>query len=106
MKRLFCIAIAVLTVLPLTAIAAESTPRIDKRQHYQRHRIIDGVHDGSLTKHETLYLWGGQRHIQRLENRALSDGTVDPGERLRIERAQNRQSRRIFRQKHDAQRRW
>ena len=106
MKRLLCTLIAALILFPALANAADSTPRIDKRQYNQRERIHHGIRNGSLTGRETVRLVRGQYHVQRLENRALHDGTVSKRERLRIEGAQNRQSVRIFRQKHDRQRRW
>ncbi|HEU5189232.1 MAG TPA: hypothetical protein VFX14_06045 [Methylomirabilota bacterium] len=41
--------------------------------------------------------------MNRMENRALADGTISRGEFKRIERAQNVESRRIYHQKHDRQ---
>jgi len=96
---------AALLLLPAVAFAGESTPRIDNRQEHQRQRIEQGVKSGSLTRRETRSLVHGQRHVQKMENRAVADGEVTKRERVRIEHAQNKQSRNIFRQKHDRQRR-
>jgi hypothetical protein len=38
-----------------------------------------------------------------MEDRAVADGRVTTKERVRLEKAQDRQSRRIYRQKHDKQ---
>jgi len=38
-----------------------------------------------------------------MENKALADGKVTKKERARIEHAQNQQSQRIYREKHDKQ---
>jgi hypothetical protein len=38
-----------------------------------------------------------------MENRAVADGKVTPKEQARINKAQNKQSRKIAKQKHDAQ---
>ena len=104
MKRLTlaCAALSFVLLAP-TAFADDPTPRVDKRQDYQRDRIEHGIRNGSLTRPEVSGLVKGQRHVRRMERRALSDGAVTGKERVRIEHAQDRQSRRIFRQKHDGQ---
>ena len=38
-----------------------------------------------------------------MENKAVADGKVTAKERAKIEKAQNKQSRRIYREKHDKQ---
>jgi hypothetical protein len=83
--------------------SADSTPRADQRQENQSQRIRQGVASGELTARETKRLVKGQRHVNRLERGAKADGDVTAAERLRIEKSQDRQSRRIYRQKHDAQ---
>lgn len=65
------------------------------------HRIINGVQSGELNRHETARLLRGQAHVYRMERRAKADGRVTAWERYRIRHAQNVQSRRIWRQKHD-----
>ncbi len=79
------------------------TPRIDQRQHNQRDRIANGVKSGELTRPETRRLAAGQRHVHRVERRVESDGVVTARERARLQHESNQQSRRIYRQKHDAQ---
>jgi len=86
-----------------TVASAEATPRADQRQQNQATRIRQGVASGELTGPETRRLVKGQRHVNRLERGAKADGDVTGAERVRIEKAQDRQSRRIYRQKHDAQ---
>ena len=86
-----------------TVASAEATPRADQRQENQAARIRQGVASGELTAPETRRLVQGQRHVNRLERGAKADGDVTAAERVRIEKAQDRQSRRIYRQKHDAQ---
>lgn len=77
--------------------------RRDARQVVQRARIHEGVVSGELTAAERRRLNAGHRHVRRLERRAEADGQVTVNEKVRIEKAQDRQSRRIYRQKHDAQ---
>ena len=83
--------------------AADSTPRLDHREHIQRERIGQGVRSGELTRPETRRLVKGQVHLRGMEARAKSDGDVTLRERARLEHAADVQSKRIYRQKHDAQ---
>lgn len=79
------------------------TPRYDARQHHQRARIVNGVQNGELTMRETRRLAAGQVHLNRVERRAKADGVVTARERVHLRHEANQQSRRIQRQKHDAQ---
>jgi len=89
---------------PLLAFAqTDSTRRIDGRQDRQEARIERGEQSGSLTEKEAAKLERGQTHVQNMENRAAADGTVTNKERARIEHAQDVQSKRIYREKHDRQ---
>jgi hypothetical protein len=94
---------AVLALLAAPAFAQTSTPGIDQRQQNQQQRIDQGVQSGQLNQREAARLQKGQTHVQNLENKAAADGTVTNKEKARITGAQDRQSRRIYRQKHDAQ---
>lgn len=89
--------------VPLFALAQPSTPRVDQRQANQERRIEQGVQSGALTARESARLERGQAHVQVLEDHAKADGKVTGKERSELARAQNRQSERIYRQKHDAQ---
>ena len=97
------ILIAVLTVAITAPALAGGTPRYDARQHHQRERIVNGVQNGELTMRETRRLAAGQVHLNRVERRVESDGVVTSRERARLQHEANQQSRRIHRQKHDAQ---
>lgn len=93
--------------LGLTLIMAHPAfaGRVDRRQGLQRARIHDGVKNGELTHKEAAELRAGQRHVRRLERRAEKDGQVTTEEAARIESAQDRQDRRIYKEKHDAEER-
>jgi hypothetical protein len=69
----------------------------------QEKRIETGIQNGSLTNHEVSRLQRGQAHVDRKEARAGADGHVGKAEQAGIQRSEIRQSRRIFKQKHDAQ---
>ncbi len=80
-----------------------STPRIDQRQANQQQRIDQGVKSGQLNQKEAARLEKGQARVQKMEDKAVADGKVTAKERRRIEAAQDKQSRRIAREKHDKQ---
>jgi hypothetical protein len=89
--------------LVIAGAASAGTPRYDARQHHQRERIANGVANGELTMRETRRLAAGQVHLNRVERRAKADGVVTARERAHLQHEANQQSRRIHRQKHDAQ---
>jgi uncharacterized membrane protein YebE (DUF533 family) len=93
-------AVAALVAVP---VFAQSTPRIDAREARQEARIEQGEKSGQLTPRETAKLDRGQAHVQTMEANAKADGVVTAKERTKIARAQDVQSRKIHRQKHDAQ---
>jgi hypothetical protein len=100
LRVLFAVA-AIAAITTLTAQAQTLTPRVDRRELRQHARIEQGVQSGQLTRGEAMRLRAGQRHVDRLERRAEWNGVVTPRERLRMDRAQDRQSRRIWRLKHN-----
>lgn len=103
MKKSTVLAGISLALMVVAGSAAAGTPRYDARQHNQRHRIVNGVQNGELTMRETRRLAAGQVHLNRVERRAKADGVVTARERVHMQHEENQQSRRIYRQKHDAQ---
>jgi uncharacterized membrane protein YebE (DUF533 family) len=95
--------VAALVAVVAVPVLAQSTPVIDKREANQDARIQQGVASGELTPRETARLDRGQAHVQTMEANAKADGVVTGKERAAITHAQNVQSRRIHRQKHDRQ---
>ncbi len=100
------IAAFVIAALPALALAqaTPATPGIDKRQANQERRIQQGVKSGELNPREAARLEKGQAKVQRMENKSKADGVVTTQERKRITHEQNKQSKRIAREKHDRQR--
>ena len=91
-----------LVAAPVWAQSSTDTPRIDKREAIQSDRIEQGANSGALTPGETARLDRGQARVQAGEAAAKADGTVTKRERMALKRAQNHQSRKIHRLKHDA----
>ena len=78
---------------------------INQRQRNQQKRIGEGVENGSLTPAETARLEKQEAaiHHEVKTERKANGGKLTPQERRQVNRQQNRESKRIYRQKHDAQ---
>ena len=72
-----------------------------QRNVNQETRIEQGVKSGSLNETEAARLERGQARVDRKEARAGADGHVGAHEQAAIQRTENRQSRHIFRKKHN-----
>jgi hypothetical protein len=91
--------------VPLSAQAQSSKPRsINARERRQEQRIRQGERSGELTRSEAERLQAEQARIRVDEAYARrSGGELTAKERARIEREENRASKDIYKQKHDAQ---
>jgi hypothetical protein len=74
-----------------------------QRNVNQQQRIEQGIQSGQLSKREAAKLERGQARVNRAQAHAGADGHVGPSEQRRVQKAENRQSRRIHKEKHDAQ---
>lgn len=74
-----------------------------QRNINQESRIQQGIQNGSLTNREVGRLERGQARVGAAQARAGRDGWVGPYEQRNIQAGQNRQSDRIWREKHDGQ---
>ena len=101
--------LTVVLTLVVAAVVAEAgtrrrkVPRAKKREAIQRDRIGGGVRDRSLTPREAKRLAKEQKRIRDMAKDMASDGTVTPGEKARLEHAQDRASKHIAKERHDAQ---
>jgi len=73
-----------------------------QRNVNQQQRIQNGMDNGSLTNREAGSLERGQAHVNGREANAAANGHVNAGEQRGIQRSENRQSRRVYRRKHNA----
>lgn len=96
-----------LSTLVLTFIVSLSAEarRDQRREGRQQGRIGQGIESGELTKHEARKLHRGQRRVDRAQEKAMSDGLVTDQEKYKLEKMQDIQSKRIYKEKHDAQKR-
>src|SRR6185369_3518951 len=106
MKRIVSTLLSIMFVLALgISVSAQQTPSVDRREHRQQRRIQQGVKSGSLSRREAARMERQQARTRRLEAKAKADGKVTRRERARLQHRENRTSRRIYRQKHDRNRR-
>ena len=79
--------------------------KVDRREAKQQARISQGVKSGELTPKEAVHLEKREAKIDAeiKADRAANGGKLTPAERAKINAEQNRASRAIHRQKHDAQ---
>lgn len=72
-----------------------------QRNVNQQQRIEQGVQSGQLTNREVGNLEKGQARVDRKEARAGANGHIGANEQRNIQAAENHQSRKIHREKHN-----
>ena len=93
MKRLLFAVSGMTLLMTGMAFAQAETPVIDQRQANQEKRIDQGIASGQLNEREANRLNKQQEHVNKMEDRAKSDGVMTKKERARIGAAQDRASR-------------
>lgn len=73
-----------------------------ERNLTQEKRIEGGIQNGSLSNREVGSLEHGQAHVDHKEGVAARNGHISRNEQTQVRRSENHQSRRIYRDKHDA----
>lgn len=92
-----------LAMLAITTVtkAQTKTPLINHRENNQKARINQGVRSGELTHHEAHTLRTDERNITAEKRIAKANGVAGPRERSMIRHQENRDSRAIYRKKHN-----
>ena len=85
--------------------AQTATPVIKEQHENQRERIQSGVKNGSLTRREAAKMRYRVGETRQDLKEAKADGVVTHEERADIKQEQAQNSKAIYRQKHDGQRR-
>ena len=95
------IVVSVLVSIPASASAGG----IRKRAENQQDRIAQGINSGQLTARESARLEHKESrlHSEVRDMRQLDGGKLTSGDRALVNQQQNRLSRGIYAQKHDAQ---
>ncbi len=93
-------AVAAQTVVPANSTG---TPGLIKREGLQQQRINQGIASGQLNQREVKRLQARENKLANDVATAKVDGKVTKKERALLNREANRDSRAIYRQKHDLQ---
>ncbi len=96
-------ALAVFAV-PAFSQTDNPAPVVNQRKENQQDRIANGVQSGQLTAGETKNLEKKEAGLNAEENRMekRDDGNLTAADKARLTRQQNRMSRQIYRDKHNA----
>jgi hypothetical protein len=99
-------ALALIATLSLTAatLSAQTSQEINQRKENQQDRIAQGVKSGQLTAGETSHLEHQEAAINKEEKamRAQDNGHLTKADKSLINKQQNQESRRIYKDKHNA----
>ena len=79
---------------------------VGKRAENQQDRIAQGIKSGQLTAGETAHLESNEAKINKevRNDRAANGGKLTPQEKAQVNHQQNRESRQIYRDKHNGRR--
>jgi len=72
-----------------------------QRNANQQARIEQGLKSGSMTNREAARAEKGQARVEHAEAKAGRNGHVGKGEQRHVQAAENRQSQRVYREKHN-----
>jgi hypothetical protein len=72
-----------------------------QRNVNQQNRVEQGIQSGAVTNKEASNMERGQARVDRKEAKAGANGHVSAGEQARIQKAENKQSNKIYREKHN-----
>ena len=81
--------------------SARAEGPIVKREEKQQDRIAQGLNSGQLTAGEAARLEKGEAKIEKNREKAWADGKLTGHEKRKLERQENKESRRIYRAKHN-----
>ena len=84
------------------AALAQTTGSTVQRDVNQQERIEQGLQSGELTTREAGQLEHQEATVEKMQSNALKDGSLSSGEKARLQKAQNKVSSDIYRDKHNA----
>jgi hypothetical protein len=89
------------TFIVMVLAISNSNAQVVKHGINQHNRIKQGVRSGELTRAEAVNLRNGQKEIRQDVKSAKADGVVTAAEKKDIKQDQRKESRKIFRKKHN-----
>jgi hypothetical protein len=101
MKLSATLALVVAGSIAVPALAQAPASEVQRNTNQQQ-RIEQGLQSGALTTHEAGQLERQQTQVDRMEKNALKDGSLSSTEQARLQAAQNKTSKNIAADKHNA----
>jgi Skp family chaperone for outer membrane proteins len=95
MKRKLILAIFAAMTISL------ANAQVNKRQRRQNHRVEQGVQSGELTQQEQNKIEHQEAKVDNLEEKLRADGDLSKKDKAKLDVAQDRTSRSIYRKKHN-----
>jgi len=92
----------VAALLAIGSASAQTTGTEVQRNVDQQQRIENGLQSGQLSTKETSQLEKGEQKVDRMEANANKNGGPTAQQAAAIQKAQNRESNAIYRDKHNA----
>ncbi len=74
---------------------------VKKREENQQNRVAQGVKSGELTAGETARIEKGEQKIEADRKAALADGKMTRKEKKKLNREENKESKKIHHLKHN-----
>jgi hypothetical protein len=84
------------------AALGQTTGSTVQRDVNQQERIEQGLQSGELNTREAGQLEKQEATVDRMQSKALKDGSLNSAEKTRLQRAQNKVSADIYKDKHNA----
>jgi uncharacterized protein YlxW (UPF0749 family) len=75
--------------------------QVNARQKNQKERAVQGAQSGELTKREAKRIKEQQENVNDYEAKLRSDGELSKKDKAKLDAAQDRTSRSIYRKKHN-----
>jgi uncharacterized protein YlxW (UPF0749 family) len=75
--------------------------QVNARQKNQKERAVQGAQSGELTKREAKRIKEQQENVNDYEAKLRSDGELSKKDKAKLDAAQGRTSRSIYRKKHN-----
>jgi hypothetical protein len=102
--RISAIAILALTTSAIFAQSAPTSQSIQQRKANQQNRVAHGLRSGQMTAHETGNVERRESSINHQEHnmRRADNGHLTAADKAKLNHRQNRVSKSIYRDKHNA----
>jgi hypothetical protein len=101
LRALYLAPLLAVISLPATAHRDHGRDGFHPRLERQEMRIGHGIRSGALTRHETKKLYKQRKQLRKMRHKFASDGVLTPRERARLQRELHKDSRLIYKLKHN-----